>query len=118
MKKLFLLLLMVLFISPAMAKNEVKQAVKNADRVMDQDRKGDWDDRDRDDWDDDLRKDLKKGGNGGGKPNNPGAHGRANAEYKKATNPGKGGGKKSGAGGALLDELIDDDDHKGGKKKK
>jgi hypothetical protein len=49
---------------------------------------------------------------GGGKPGNPGAHGRANAEYKKATNPGKGGGKNSSIEGALLGELLDDDDDK------
>ena len=52
---------------------------------------------------------------GSGKPNNPGAKGRANAEYKKATNPGQGGGKGSSLEGALLDEILDDDDQ-GGKK--
>lgn len=51
-----------------------------------------------------------KGKKGKGKPDNPGAHGRANAEYKKATNPGKGGGKNSSLEGGLLGELLEDDD--------
>ncbi len=58
-----------------------------------------------------------KGKNGKGKPNNPGAHGRANAEYKKATNPGQGGGKDSSLGGALLGEILDDDDDDRGQDK-
>ncbi len=51
-----------------------------------------------------------KGSKGGGRPSNPGAHGRANAEYKKATNPGKGVGKSSSLEGALVGEIFDDDD--------
>ena len=35
---------------------------------------------------------------GKGKPANPGAHGQANAAYKKATNPGKGKGKNQSKG--------------------
>jgi hypothetical protein len=57
---------------------------------------------------------------GSGKPGNPGAQGRANAEYKKATNPGQGGGKNGSLEGAIVDELLDDDDrggNKGGKNK-
>ena len=46
----------------------------------------------------------------GGKPLSPGAHGRANAEYKKATNPGQGAGKNSSLEGAIIGELLSDDD--------
>ncbi len=65
---------------------------------------------------DEIFDDGKEGGkgkNGKGRPDNPGAHGRANAEYKKATNPGKGGGKNSSWEDALGDILDDDDDEKG-----
>lgn len=115
MKKILLLLVLIPFMSAALAQNDVKKAAKHVDKVLDQDQRADWDNRDKGDWDDGLRKDLKKNGKGGGKPNNPGAHGRANAEYKKATNPGKGGGKNKSHGGGLLGDLIDDDDNKGGK---
>ena len=68
-----------------------------------------------------FRKDkLKKGGKG-----SPGAHGRANAAMKQATNPGKGKGKGGGKNDSLEDVFRDDlrdefrdDDHKGGKNKK
>ena len=93
MKKLFLLLLLVPFISPVLAKNEVKHAVKTVDKGLDV---GD------------------KGKVKGGKPLIPGAQGQVNSEIKKATNPGQGGGKNNSLGGALLDELADDD-KKGGK---
>jgi hypothetical protein len=93
MKKLLWLLLLVPFVSAAQANNEVKKTAKTVERIVD-------------------------GEKGQGKPSNPGAKGRANAEIKKATNPGQGGGKNSSLGGELLDELIDDDDQKGGKDKK
>ena len=53
--------------------------------------------------------DDEHGKGGGGRPDNPGAHGRMNAEYKKATNPGKGGEKNSSLGGELIGEILDED---------
>ena len=91
MKKLLTLLIAsTLFVSVAHGKgNDSRLEKAIIDEVFDRDEKG------------------------GGKPSNPGAKGRANAEYKKATNPGQGGGKDSSLGGALLGDLIDDDDDKG-----
>jgi len=92
MKKLFLLLLLIPFITPVLAQNTTKKAVKSVEKILTEDDKG---------------KDK------GGKPLNPGAQGRTNAEIKKATNPGQGAGKNDSLGGALMDELIDDDNKKG-----
>ena len=89
MKKLFLLLLLIPFITAAHAQNTTKKAVKSAEKILVEDDKG-------------------KGQ--GGKQSNPGAHGRANAEMKKATNPGQGSGKKKGLSVELLDEKTDGKD--------
>ena len=87
MKKLFLLLLLIPFMTPVLAQNTTKKVVKSVDKALTKD-------------------DMGKGK--GGKPSYPGAQGRTNAEIKKATNPGQGGGKNDSLGGALLDEVIDD----------
>jgi hypothetical protein len=92
MKKLLLLLLLIPFITPVLAQNTTKKAVKSVEKILNEDDKG-------------------KGRTG--KPLSPGAQGRTNAEIKKATNPGQGAGKDNSLGGALLDELIDDVDKKG-----
>jgi hypothetical protein len=95
MRILITILLVSFLVQSVAAKNEVKKAAKQVDKI------------------------LKVDGNGkgkGGKPIAPGAQGRVNAEVKKATNPGQGGGKNNSLEGALLDGLIDDND-KGGKKK-
>ena len=73
----------------------------------------------RDEIADEINGDDNKGG---GKPNNPGAHGRANAASKS------GGGVNSGSGsllGDIIDEIDEDDredrmsdKNKGGKGKK
>ena len=54
---------------------------------------------------------------GGGRPDNPGEHGRDNAAQKQAANPGKGSGKNSSLEGALLDEILDNDDDRDNKGK-
>lgn len=84
--------MLIPFVLPVQAKDKTKQVVKSVERVLEEDGKGN-----------------------GGKPDNPGAKGRVNAEINKATNPGKGGGKSNSLEGALLDELIDDDKKGGGK---
>jgi hypothetical protein len=96
-KKLFLLLLLVPFISPVLAKNEVKHAAKTVDKVLDV---GD------------------KGKVKGGKPLYPGAQGQVNSEIKKATNPGQGGGKNNSLGGSLLGDGISNGNGKVGHKGK
>ena len=91
MRKLWFLLLLVPLLNPAaLAQNTTKKVLKSLDKISNMDDKG-------------------------GKPLSPGAQGRANAEIKKATNPGQGGGNSNSLEGALLDELIEDDEQKGGK---
>ena len=97
MRKIWFLLLLVPLMNPVLAQNTTKKVLKNLDKISDVDS-------------------ISVGR--GGKPLSPGAQGRANAEIKKATNPGQGTGKNISLGGALLDESIDDDDKKGGKKNK
>ena len=55
-----------------------------------------------------AKKEYSKGSNQG-KPDNPGAHGQANAAYKKATNPGKGSGKNKDLEVMPLNEVLKDD---------
>ena len=71
----------------------------------------------RDEIADEISGDDNKNNKGGGKPSDPGAHGRANAESKSG-----GGGKHSDSDsllGDILNEIDEDDreDHKGGKNK-
>ena len=63
-----------------------------------------------------IRDEIGGDNKGGGKPSNPGAHGRANAASKS------GGGVNSGSGsllGDIIDEIDEDDreDRKSGKSK-
>lgn len=120
MKKILFLLVLAMFMSPVLAKNEGKKAVKavkDVEKAVDRYDRG-YDGRDRD-WDDGLRKDLNKGSKGNGKPLAPGAQGKTNAAVKQATNGksgkgGKGGGHKNyDLEDALRGELRDD--NKGGK---
>lgn len=110
MKKFLFLLILIPFLNPALAQNDAKKAVNKAEKAIE---KGGKDNKDGD-WEDELRKQAKKGGKG-----SPGAHGRANAQMKQATNPGKGSGKNDSFEGRVRDELgdaFDDDNHKGDKK--
>jgi Ni/Co efflux regulator RcnB len=87
MKRFFLLVLLAAFTLPVLAQNDTGITVDKADKVLSE--------KDKYSADKDRAKNHDKQHNkkGKGKPANPGAHGRANAERKKAGNPGKGGGK-------------------------
>ena len=55
--------------------------------------------------------------NKGGRPDDPGEHGRDNAARKQAQNNGKGSGKNTSLESAILDEVFESDDDRDNKGK-